>query len=710
MTDSQKHSWWERFVYVCSAGAFLLLVTSPVVTELMTNIPLVLFLLFAGLRYGGKETWAKTVADRKIRLLVAIYGILNCWSFYLVLFLLFAGQRYGGKEIWAKTVADRKIRLLLAIYGILNCWSFYHMWIFSSKAAWVAERLCISHRLLVLLTAVGLMLLSAPFVLRTVGLFLHAAKEEPHPGNRVHPSGCGQHKILPVCFLVALGTITFCSKSSFLYPMNDWVDVNCFFTVGKSMMNGIVPYRDLFEQKGPFLYFLHGLAWLISNDSFLGVYVLEVIAATFFLYYIHRSVSLFVTERTALLVIPTAALVIYTSPAFCHGDSVEELCMPFLAYAVWVGFKALLADSDIPDREYLIIGICSGLVFWSKFILVGFYIGWFLVPAVRLLKKQAYKKLFRAIGMVAVGVAVSTIPFVIYFGLHNAIGDWLEVYLYDNLFIYSRLEGEHSGFLKNMELGRLMLSRDNQLTYILCIFGMLWFYLKNEDSPWKKMLTAILLTCLLAGPGTHSYLFAFIYLYWSKVSKTALYMTSMLLFTFFFTYIGGQTSAYYAFVFSVFVPFGVMAAIDQLSAAIPELEKLLKNKMVPVVCIVLSIAASLWLTPNRYLMGMNREDLPQYQFARIIHQVESPTLLNYGFLDGGFYTAAELLPNCKAFCKLNIPLEEMIQLQEEYVREGLCDFVVTREKELEYDHYTLVAKREFIFEESMREYYLYQLK
>ena len=563
---------------------------------------------------------------------------------------------------------------------------------------------------LVLLTAGGLAVASVPFVLRTIGMVLQFAKGEEQAPDQLHHDGRSGKKVLAACFLVAAGTITVCSKSSFMYPMNDWVDVNCFFTVGKSMMNGIVPYRDLFEQKGPFLYFLHGLAWLISNDSFLGVYFLEVLAATFFLYYTHKSASLFVSQRTAFLTVPAAAVVIYTSPAFCHGDSVEELCMPFLAYAVWVGFKALVADSDIADREYLIIGICSGLVFWSKFILVGFYIGWFVVPAVLLLKKKAYKKLFRAVGMVAAGVLISTIPFVIYFGIHNAIGDWLEVYLYDNLFLYSKLEGESSGFLKNMKMGRNELFYDNRMAYVLCVFGMLWFYLRKKDRPWKNLFSTMFLTYLLAGAGSHFYLFALIYLYRKKINKTALYMTSMLFFTFLFTYMGGQDHAYYAFVFSVFVPFGVMAAIDMLSAALPAMNELLKRKAVPALCIALSIAASFWLTPNRYMMGMDKMELPQYQFARIIHQVESPTLLNYGFLDGGFYTAAELLPNCKAFCKLNVHLEELLQLQEKYVREGLCDFVVTGGKKLDYDHYTLVAESSYIFEENMRTYYLYQLK
>ena len=66
--------------------------------------------------------------------------------------------------------------------------------------------------------------------------------------------------------------------------MNTSVDPNCFMTVGKGMMHGVVPYRDLLKQKGPVLYFVYGLAALVSPHSFFSVYLLELIADTIALY------------------------------------------------------------------------------------------------------------------------------------------------------------------------------------------------------------------------------------------------------------------------------------------------------------------------------------------------------------------------------------------------------------------------------------------
>ena len=62
--------------------------------------------------------------------------------------------------------------------------------------------------------------------------------------------------------LMALSAVVLalCSKSSPLYAFNDWMDANIFFTMGKSMFRGKVLYRDVFDHKGPVLYFLYGLA------------------------------------------------------------------------------------------------------------------------------------------------------------------------------------------------------------------------------------------------------------------------------------------------------------------------------------------------------------------------------------------------------------------------------------------------------------------
>ena len=79
--------------------------------------------------------------------------------------------------------------------------------------------------------------------------------------------------------VTAFVIMLFCTRSSFLYAFNSWDDTNSYFSMGKAIFHGMVPYRDLFDQKGILLYMLYGMASLISYRSFAGVFIIEILAA-----------------------------------------------------------------------------------------------------------------------------------------------------------------------------------------------------------------------------------------------------------------------------------------------------------------------------------------------------------------------------------------------------------------------------------------------
>lgn len=95
----------------------------------------------------------------------------------------------------------------------------------------------------------------------------------------------------------------------------------------------------------------------------------------------------------------------------------------------------------------------------------------------------------------------------------------------------------------------------------------------------------------------------------------------------------------------------------------------------------------------------------QYRFAQRIRQTEGATLLHYGSLDGGFYYAADLVPDVKYFCRLNIRLPEMLSEQDRYVREGVAEFVVVNESRRQE---FLDAMSGYHLAEEADGYYLYQ--
>jgi hypothetical protein len=122
------------------------------------------------------------------------------------------------------------------------------------------------------------------------------------------------------------------------------------------------------------------------------------------------------------------------------------------------------------------------------------------------------------------------------------------------------------------------------------------------------------------------------------------------------------------------------------------------------------LAARAW-SRNVYLLGTEKNEMPPYRFAETIRQSEDPTLLNYGFLDGGFYYAAESLPVTRFFCTINNDLPEMKEEFRNAISGGKTGFVITRQQKLkDPGPYQLADEAEMFFEGRGWTYYLYQKK
>lgn len=487
-----------------------------------------------------------------------------------------------------------------------------------------------------------------------------------------------QTSVLLYCAAIAALFLAICSKNSFLYPFNDWVDENCFLTVGKAMMQGQVVYRDIYEQKGPLVYFIFGIGSLFTKDSFLIYYGFEVLAGSMFLFYSYQISRLYI-KKWNLYVVPVLAMVLYSSPSFVHGGSVEELCMPLFMVSLYDLLRFLRYKEALGRNRMVLHGVLVGCVLWMKFTMTGFYIGWLLVILYYFVREGQVRKSCEYILYVGMGVMLATIPWVLYFGYHHAIYDWWKVYVVDNIFVYASPMGMREKIGKMLQLILEAFLRNNRYTIFILLGMFLGVHCKLTNPLKDNMVRER--RCILI----------------------------LLVFTLFGVYIGGRDYVYYTLIVGIFAVFGILVVFGWIE------EYVFVSKRIS--CVYYVGGAIVWMmfgilfcyhfSSNTQLLAYDKSELPQYKFARIINDTKNPTLLNYGFLDGGFYTASNVVPNCKYFCELNIPLEEMYEAQKNYVRQGVIDYVVTT-KAITFVGYQLVGKEQFFFEGIEREYFLYK--
>lgn len=241
------------------------------------------------------------------------------------------------------------------------------------------------------------------------------------------------------CIVNAVIFLTICSKNSFLYVFNNWDDPNSFFTMGKGMINGCILYKDLFEQKGPIIYVIHALAYIISNRTFIGIFLFEIISFTVFLYFVAKILSLYVRKIHALWGIPLISFVILSSYVFIAGDSVEEFCLPLLAISLYyfLDYYKNIYPNKMPTKKVIINGIIAGCVLWVKYNLLGFWLGFAGFLCIGLLIHKKVKEAFLTGIYFLFGMAIATIPWLIYFGINGALYDMFQVYFGVNISAYS---------------------------------------------------------------------------------------------------------------------------------------------------------------------------------------------------------------------------------------------------------------------------------
>lgn len=510
-----------------------------------------------------------------------------------------------------------------------------------------------------------------------------------------HKNNRSRSKLAEASFLIlsAFLILMLASRSSFLYPCNDWNDANSYFSVGKALFNGKMPYRDVFDQKGMYLYFLYGLAYLVSHTTFLGVFLLEVILASFDLWGIFKILRLYGKRNTALFLSPLVLAAAFCSKSFYWGGSAEEICFPFLIWGLYLSlayFRNEYPEKEMSQNRLLAGGLLAGMVANIKFTVLGFFFAWMMCIAFSCLVRKDFFGAVKACLCFLLGMAVPFIPWLIYFGVRRGLYEWYYGYVYINVFAYSNLNEEGPGLYERIyALAKLLywLIRDNWIYFGFVIPGVLW----NLFGRGRKILER-------------------------------LNLLSLCFFLFLGIYVGGAHLPYYALPLSVFavLGFALLGRILEWTAGLPgrmpDWLMALPKPAGTVFCAVFSLAVSvgmiLSLSMNIPHMQEKREDLFLYQFKDIVDETENPTLLNISCLDAGLYTVCDIVPTCRWFQTQTIHVDDVLRDQEQYIREGRTDYIIARDEypDVIWDKYELAAQALWHQEDMEFTYYLFRLK
>ena len=419
--------------------------------------------------------------------------------------------------------------------------------------------------------------------------------------------------------IVSLINVSFMCQASPLYPLNYWDDVNSYVTVSRSLAAGKILYKDLFDHKGPLLHFLNVPFSVFNHQSYLGVYILEVIFCFFWLVLALKILSLYVRlERTCFIAVLPLAMLTYSVNAFHYGGSTEEYALPLLTLGLYIGLKMIREDRLPKISEAFIAGVASGCLFWMKYTLTGFYIGFILFVIYRCIRSRKGLAVLKLSGMFIAGFAAVTLPVLSYFWITDSMSYLYEAYFYFNIFVYSGDSVSVAGripyalILMFIQLGR------NRILAISIAVGLISvFARKNKDEIVFVILSFIT--------------------------------------TFLCLYSGEKPMFYYCFGLACFAVLGWTGLVPLIRNTMKRIKVRPRKILIACLASIAFCTAAFAASDSSLIIFRDREKYPQYIFARQILDSGDQTVLNFKCLDSGIYNATDTVPDFRFFYQVNYP-------------------------------------------------------
>lgn len=215
-------------------------------------------------------------------------------------------------------------------------------------------------------------------------------------------------------------------------------DASFFTMAGRGILNGWVPYRDFFDLKGPYFFFLEALGQFLCTGR-TGAWIIQVFALFFALILMIKTCRLFVsTKKTGFIV---AITLIFYSSTLWGGNTLEEFALPLTLLTIYLTLRDLkkaddlkkIADIDarkststtskaaksdviiIKPSTAIITGICFAIIMFSKITVASPIIGLVLAIIIFLIKKRRFYDLITYLLYAFLGVLLGITPIFVYF-------------------------------------------------------------------------------------------------------------------------------------------------------------------------------------------------------------------------------------------------------------------------------------------------------
>lgn len=224
-------------------------------------------------------------------------------------------------------------------------------------------------------------------------------------------------------FLCGTAVLFLLLFSPYTTLLNDYFgyDTALWHVIGRGITQGFVPYRDLFEHKGPLLFFIYAFSWLFDNQR-LAMFLLQSACFCVTLIFLYKLCRLFTNQIKAL------AGILFFLIIFCgtigEGAMSEEWCLPFIVITLYYSVRYLFFEQE--EREHpvkygFLYGLCFGFVAMIRLNNAAPIAGVILAFVVIMIRQKKIACIFKNAAAFLGGMVLPIIPIVLWYWKEDAL-------------------------------------------------------------------------------------------------------------------------------------------------------------------------------------------------------------------------------------------------------------------------------------------------
>lgn len=425
------------------------------------------------------------------------------------------------------------------------------------------------------------------------------------------------------------------------------IDSAWFYICGKSWMSGLIPYRDFTDSKGPLLWLIYGLGYLITPHKFYGLFFIELIFYNLNFYVLYRAAHLLSRDKGVSMLTSMAMGVFFFYPGIHFQIKTEDFCLLFNSIIFYSAIK-LIYRNEYSWKCLFLTGVSLGAFLLMKF-------AYFLtagLPALVIIIYIGVKKrhlLLKSLGWMLGGFGLMVVPFCVSMLILGAFGDFVgEYFMKTGSTILNLKEGyDAHPDLKHRWPFRI-------------------FYLYRGSNYLNVYMQMVLI-------GFFFTLYLFRKSRWMETTLLLWYLGSVLLFSV-------VLAEHYFFMVSIFI-FGGILMLAFLFGSLDLRETLVGGALI---LVIVTIVTTFNIYSEFYFSERDRKSSEEMEkVAYIINQREEqtgkrPTITFYQNSDRGEDIGTNAVAGTKYFAEQAGMTEEMERRHREDIFEMMPDFVVVK--------------------------------